>query len=286
MNDVKEICALALEVPAPPPRTSAEALMLARRANRRRDLGLVAASGVAVVVTLAAVAGTALLLPGTHRGGPPVTAPVAVPVRPAAPAVAVPVPPVPSKDAAQANAGRMQHLLLAAVPAGYTGAPEYPEPANMWLVEAARDKYAMLSGVVVSAGGGAGLLQAYLFRDGVAAPSGDLCSAAVTARLAPVIGGAGAPCQVYQIGGVPVRVTTEQDPERGGQVVTAVRLLDGGFLSVVAQQGTVVYQPSSADLPPDAARVPAPGDQKPPLPTQPFPARQVAALAGDPARLG
>jgi len=84
-----------------------------------------------------------------------------------------------------------------------------------------------------------------------------------------------------------VLLRTFLDAQRGGQVVTAVRLLDGGFLAVMAQQGTAAYQPSAADLPPDAVRVPAPGaGYRPPLAVQPFPPQRVAALAADPAMLG
>jgi hypothetical protein len=67
-----------------------------------------------------------------------------------------------------------------------------------------------------------------------------------------------------------------------GDVTAATRFLDGGLLAVSASQGTPVYEPDS-HRPPDAPEHGGTaGDHKPPLPTQPFSAAQLAALAANP----
>ncbi len=56
MNDVKEICELALDAPAPPLRDPAEALAIARRSVRRRERVTVGAAALAVVAAASATA--------------------------------------------------------------------------------------------------------------------------------------------------------------------------------------------------------------------------------------
>ena len=52
MNDVKEICALALATPAPPLRNAPEVLTLARASLRRRRLTLMGTGALALVLAV------------------------------------------------------------------------------------------------------------------------------------------------------------------------------------------------------------------------------------------
>ena len=63
MNDVKEICALALEAPAPPLRPAEQALTMARQATRRRARFALSAGGAMVFV----LAGSVAMLPASTR---------------------------------------------------------------------------------------------------------------------------------------------------------------------------------------------------------------------------
>jgi hypothetical protein len=176
-------------------------------------------------------------------------------------------------------------ILTAAVPPGYTSRPRYDDPTSTWLLEGQPpNQYSTSTDVVTAADGREGLLQAYVVRDYRPFPSGDMCSAVVAARTARMFGGQDAACEAFVINGIPIRVTTEQDPERG-EVKTGFRLLDAGMLAVVSQQGLVSYS-SDADPPPDAAHTPGPGsDHKPPLTTSMLSSRDVAAIAANPAML-
>jgi hypothetical protein len=146
-------------------------------------------------------------------------------------------------------------------------------------------RYGVITSLIISAGGREGLLQAFVSRDDQPALTGDVCSAEVTARFVPFLGGPGAICEAFLIDGVAFRVTTEQDPERG-EVKTAARMLEGGILGVISQQGRTDYSSSDTSLPPDAAHTSGPGaDHLPPLGTPMFSSQQVAAIAANPAML-
>ncbi|MFD0742190.1 hypothetical protein ACFQ1L_10155 [Phytohabitans flavus] len=128
--------------------------------------------------------------------------------------------------------------------------------------------------VTFRAGGGEGQFMAVILYDGKPYPDGaDLC--------APVT----LPCEVITVNGVPIMVTREHDAERG-EVISAVRYLDGGHLFVSSAQGLAPYVPDG-NRPPDAADN-QPGEKeehRPPLAAPPLTAQQVAALAADPAML-
>jgi len=274
VNDVKEICELALDVPAPPLREADAALALARRTNRRRWAGLGAAT---VVATGAVLAAPLLLAPQAN--------PVAVvPAAPTGPVPPAPLPAVPAWQRAQAHGPRVVDVLTAALPPGYTAVPQFPSdsgPAATWLRQPDSGQYGTLTSLVVSAGGGQGLVEAFTVRDDVPAPAGDLCAAADSARFDAFFGAADT-CRTVTVDGVPVRVTTRTDPDIG-PVVIAARMLDGGFLGVEASAGRWTYQADGA-LPPDAKHRPAPGTVPAPprLAAPALTADQAAALAADP----
>ncbi len=94
-----------------------------------------------------------------------------------------------------------------------------------------------MTSIVVSAAGREGLLQAFILRDGLPAPAGDLCSAELASRIDPIFG-AGTACHVVTVGGVPVRVTSRDDPDVGATLI-AVRLLQGGLLGSRVHTGPV-----------------------------------------------
>ena len=283
MNDVKQICELALDVPPPPLREPAEALAIARRSARRRDrLAVVATAAGVVAVASVTAAVVTVDSPTEGRSSAPVAAAERSVAQRAAPTATVP-----SREAAHAHGRQIAQILLDAVPPGFEAAPEYStedgDPTSTWMLESPSNAYVSTTSIVVSDGGREGLLQAFILRDGKPALGGDLCSNEVADRIDPILGSATV-CQVVVVGGVPIRVTSRNDPDIGA-TVTAVRLLQGGLLAVMSAQGRWTFD-SSDELPPDAARSPAAAPATAPDLTSPvFTAEQVAAIAGNPAML-
>ncbi len=280
MNDVKEICELTLDVPKPPLRDPADALAIARRSARRRDRLAVAAAGVAVVAAASAAAVIAPAVTASDADRTP-----APPVAATSPIAAAPA--VPSQEAGHAHGRHIAQILIDAVPAGYTAVPEYSftdgDPTATWLRQSPPESYVSITSIVVSAGGHEGLLQAFILRDGVAAPAGDLCSNALAARIDPIFG-AGTDCRVVMVDGVPIRVTQRIDPDVGAMTI-AVRILQGGLLAVTSSQGRWAFDPNS-ELRPDAAGTPGPVTPAPPrLDRSVVTGPQLAEIAGNPAML-
>jgi hypothetical protein len=277
VNEVKDICDAALDAPAPPLREAATALAIARRSNLRRNTlaGAAAALGVAAVALVAA-APKLLVSPAPSRG---------VEAASSAPTAASPA--VPVWPQAQADGHAAAAALIAAVPAGYTAAAEWDstDPVFVWLYAgdhpspSPTSQYISITNVVVSKAGHEGLLASIMRRDNVPAPTGDLCSAEVTSRVASTLAGATQNCQVIDVNGVSVRVSSGHEPDLG-DVVTAVRFLDGGYLAVQASEGNWDLSSVGRNLPPDAVNaLPAVHDHAPAL-TAPFmTSSQVAALA-------
>jgi hypothetical protein len=284
VNDVKEICELALDAPAPPLRDPAEALAIARRSARRRDRLTVAAAALAVV---AAASATTMIAPGLVVAGAD-RAPTAQVTGAQQMTVAPPAAPdVPIREAAHAHGRQIAQTLIDAVPSGYSAYPEYSspdgDPTATWMREPPSESYVSMTSIVMSAGDREGLLQASIVRDGVAAPGGDLCSTDLADRIDPIFG-AGTDCQVVVVDGVPIRVTSRNDPDVGATLI-AVRFLQGGILGVVSTQGRWTFD-SSSELPPDAVRSPDEAPVvAPELTSLVFTAAELAAIAGNPAML-
>ncbi len=273
MNDVRYLCESTLDVDAPPLRAAEEVLAIAARSAARRDRVVAASVGLAGVTVVAALV-TPALLPG------PVTS-LPAPAAPATSAVVSAAAPVPSASAPATHDRLVYDLLVAALPAGYTGRSRYPfavwsrEPIRLDQAAPAGPLYIQLTAtVVVSDGRGEGQLWAALVSDGNPAPTGDLCA----------LPDVGRDCRVVDVAGVPVRVGVEDDGQ-GGDVLVARRYLQGGYLTVVAQRGVPAYS-AGTDLPPDAVggRQRQPGG-KPALAAAFLSLEQVAALAGNPAML-
>ncbi|MET7398977.1 hypothetical protein ABZS66_36415 [Dactylosporangium sp. NPDC005572] len=282
MNDVKYLCEVSLDAPAPPLRDASTALAIARRDTARR-------SRVRATAGLAGVAALAAVVTPVAFGGPAI---VAGQVPPAASAVPSAAPSAttaetPPAQAAATDDRKVYERLVAALPAGYTARTQYPfatdttrYPIRLDGVPAGGSVLiAMTVSALVSDGTGEGKLWAYLANDGNPAPTGDLCA---PPALQPLDG---EDCVVQTIGGVPVRITTQRD-EDGRPVTVARRYLRGGWFEVIAEQKVQVYN-GDTDLPPDAKATRKP-DSKTPKPAlaAPFLTRdQVAALAADPAML-
>jgi hypothetical protein len=283
VNDVKEICALALEVPPPPLPDAAQVLASARRSAARRT-AVAAVGGSGVALTAVAATAAALLAPapagGLAAARPPQQSTAARPVEvPALP------PAAPDETYTKGYGDRVLALLTAATPAGYTASRPYPdEPTSAWtLHERPGPGYAMLTYALVSAGSGQGELTAFVHADGKPVPTGDPCSAGVIADLRARQGDGAGTCQAVTIGGVPIQVVTTHDAERG-EVVTATRFVRGGVVQVIAAQGTPVYvsgDPHPSDAPKGGSRSVPP--HQPALASQPFTAQALATLAADPA---
>jgi hypothetical protein len=290
VNEVKDICERLLDTPAPPLRDGSEVLSAARRSRHRARLA-VAGSGMAVLAAVAV--GAVLVAPGaagpTGPPGPPGPQ-VAGPSRDVAPPAGAEVdpPPVPQARASASHGRRMDRVLTEAVPAGYAitsetqvdgGTTVYPNDdtrPGRGMIIAAYGK------VRVAAGGGEGQLLAGILADGRPPPTGDLCDPSVAATFREPADR----CQVIEVGGVPVRVTTGNEAERG-EVLVAVRFLRGGFLMVSSWQGVPEYEPET-EFPPDADDIATTGGgtgHRPPLAAPVFTAPQLAELAADPDML-
>ena len=244
MNEVKDICDRMLDMPAPPLRDSGEVLDIARRSARRRARVTAAGSGLAVAATAAAV----VTLSVTGRPAPPPAQ--GPPAGQATTSSAAQHQDVPPARGAAVHDRKMAQVLQGAVPAGYTATPEFPFSTDTTVyppMEHPGDRAQLLAvtSLLVSAGGGTGVLSAYLVTDGVPAPTGDLCSAGIAARFRD----AGDRCETVVVNGVPVRVTTGHSQDRG-EVRVATRFLRGGHLTVSAAQGVTTPGPDT-HLPPE-----------------------------------
>lgn len=287
MNEVKTICELALEDPAPPLRDGATALAIARRATARRNRIRFAGTGV-VAAAVAGVLAAPALAGWQSAPGPNATTGTEAAAAQQAPTTTAPSPPArpPSAHAAPAHGHKLAAGLRGALPAGYTVTKvdglEDDKTVYSRTAPAGPDSQLLsaYAQVRIAAGGGEGQLMAAILYDGEQPPTGDLCSP----ELFESETNAGLPCEVITVNGVPIQVTRQHDPEYG-EVISATRFLDGGVLLVSSWQGIPSYEPDG-DLPPDAARTRRDGDpHRPPLTDPPLSARQVAELAADPAML-
>jgi RNA polymerase sigma factor (sigma-70 family) len=196
---------------------------------------------------------------------------------------AVAPPPVPTWQQSQAHGQRLADLLVAALPPGVVATVEFTSPSGrtaIWMKQPDNGQYVSVTGIAVSTGGGQGQLEAFTLRDDAPAPTGDLCAAASSARFDAFFG-AGDSCRTVTVGGVPVRVSTRTGPDLG-QVVIAVRVLDGGYAGVEESTGRWSYR-DAGTLPPDARYTPIPGGPAPAkLAAPPLTGDRLAALAADP----
>jgi len=304
MNEVQEICIAMLDEPEPPMRAGEEALGVAKRATRRRTAGRLLGAGTGAA-GLAGLVAAALIAPGLHaaatRPGP--SDPQA---DPAAPAQQVPnmvaaaqttLPDLPSADQAAAHGDQIYRILLNAVPAGYQAERGAGDGTSLWLlhlgnphggaapnasgtVDPEAAPYVATADLLLKADGREGGLAASVWGDHRPAPTGDLCSAEVNARMDPIFGAAES-CQVIVVGGLPMRVTTHHDPEEL-EVVNATWFVHNGFVTVTSQQGVPKYQPDTqlpSDAPPVGGRLP---QYLPPLQRPALTPQQVATIAANP----
>ncbi|MGI5175609.1 hypothetical protein ACQEVZ_04660 [Dactylosporangium sp. CA-152071] len=262
MNDVKMLCDLALD-DAPPLREAERVLAVAARAARTRDRVVAATAGLAGVTVAAALVAPALLPSRPTAPAPFVAVPAAQPTASQVASAA----PVPSAQALPTHDRAVYDLLVAALPAGYSGHTQYPfagpsTPAMRLDSPTGSALVVMSAHVVVSDGHGEGYLGAYLAQTSETVPPGGLCA----------LPDAGRDCRVVDVAGVQVVVWLE-DHGDGGDVIVARRYLQGGHFSVTAQRTVPVYPHDTAT------------DRKPALDKAFLTADQVAALAGNPAML-
>lgn len=275
MTDLKEIFERMLAAPPPPRYDSAQVLAAAHRAQRRARLAAAGTFGALAMAVAVAVALPVVLRQDTAPMPPAASASTVT-------TVPAPAPPAPAPAPADltGHGSRLQQTLVDALPAGVTVGPGAP---SAWILDGEKIpeiEAAAVVSVPVAAPAGAGLLSAVVAVDGAPAPAADPCAPRVTARLDWYAKSAIISCEVVTIDAVPVRVTIEQDPTMG-TVLRAVRLLDGGFVSV--QQ---TARPSEPQWQPDLVRPWRERDSRhwlaePSLLTT----QQLAALAADPALL-
>lgn len=287
MNEVRTICELALNDPAPPLRDGVAALAIARRSTARRNRLRVAGSGVVAVAVAGVLATPAVAgwqaAPAPNTG--PATETTAAQLAPATTPPPTPARP-PSAHAAPVHGRAMTVVLKGAVPPGYTvtdvrgGSDDKTVYSRKTRLKPGSQLLSAVAQVEIGAGGGEGQLMAVVLYDGKPYPKGDLCSP----QLAGSKADAALPCEVVTVNGVQIKVTRSHDAEYG-EVISAVRYLDGGELMVSSWQGLPRYEPDG-NVPPDAVNRKPEGDQhRPPLADPPLSAQQVAELAADPAML-
>lgn len=249
MNEVEDLCNRILNRPPPPMRDSAQVLAIAQRAARRParvtiTAGSLAAAALAAVTALVWSPQTASVHPA-----PAATSTATVDPGP---------PPVPPRDKARRTGERIAQLLTAALPTGYTGQSAVgADGTYTWEMPAGR--YFVQTKLLVSNGYSGGTLLSSVVRDGTAAPSGDLCTPAVAARVDG--DEQGATCEVVTIDRVRVRVTTTKAREK-----TATRFLADGYLTISWKPDAWMVLQTPASRPPTA-------------PPSPFTAQQLAGLA-------
>jgi hypothetical protein len=288
-NDVDRVWAAMLDDPAPPLPTAEQALRAARTGRRRRAAWAVAGAGLASAIVIAAVA-TAIGLAGGSTATTPTArdSDVAAPIGPGQAALAPPA--APTREQAHEHGDEIGAILVAAVPSGYTGLLQRLStdgPAATWQVENA-SRYASSVYVIVTTGQADGLLKSSI-HGGYDPVGDDICSPAATAFLAQMYSTAYATCDVVTVNGVQVRLSSTYDNERG-QVNRATRLLDGGLLTIEAEQGIPVHHADDG-APPDASADPPAGGEHsilggwPALPAAPLSTARLAAIAANPGLL-
>lgn len=235
MNDVRELCELALDTPAPPMPEVATVIRAAKRQNRY------AAS--ASVAALVAVIGIVFTVAGSHHR-PTATVPQ--------PAAAVDLPPVPAVDAAHAHSLEIARILVAAVPAGIDANVVHMSadgtPASTWRFELGSN-YVSTTLVAITLGTNEGNLAATIEAYDKESLGSDLCSVQASALLARMVGAPQSNCSVVTIGGVQVRISS-------GDGIAAVRPLQGGFLAVRADEGLPFTPQRLAELAADPRMLP------------------------------
>jgi hypothetical protein len=287
-NDVDRVWAAMLEAPAPPLPTAEETLRHARTSRRRRAAWAVGGSGLASALVVAAVAAGAALFGPQAAGGLAVVEPdVAAPIGPAEPPA--PPPAAPTREEAHGHGDEIAAILLAAVPPGHTGLLQRlssgGQVAATWQLENG-PQYSSSVHVIVTNGQADGMLRSSIFG-GIDPLGDDICAPAVTAYLTRMYSSTyPATCDVVTINGVQIRLSSTHDAEHG-DINRATRLLNGGILTVEAEQGIPVHQ-ADDDPPPDASADP-PVDREhsilggwPALPAVPLTTAQLAAIAADP----
>ncbi|GAB1640805.1 hypothetical protein [Krasilnikovia sp. MM14-A1259] len=269
MSDIKQMCDRLVEG-APPLRGGDAVLANARRSARRSRRTAVAAAGLLTATALAAggmYAGTGAK-PAVEQGG------TGLAPAPATNAALAPAGLPPARAAAD-HGEAMQRLLVTAVPAGTNAKPvEIKYDASLdphsVLPDAAHPAPAKgIMGIagstlLVQDGGREGALSAEILIGGTRVPG---CKA--DARTT---------CTVREVRGVRIEIATWTD--KAGAHIVASRLLQGGALVVMADQG------HSSDE--HTAPLDAPGKargSKPSLTTMPFTVEEIAELAAKPDML-
>jgi hypothetical protein len=290
-EDVDRVWAAMLEAPAPPLPTAEETLHHARTSRRRRAAWAVGGSGLASALVLAAVAAGPALFGPQAAGGPADRDPaVAGPVAPGEVPLA-PLAAAPTWERAHDHGDEIGAILMAAVPSGYTGLLQRLStngPAATFQVEHG-PRYSSSVYVIVTNGQADGLLRSSIF--GGEDPLGDdICSPAVTAYLKQMYSDAyPSTCDTVTINGVHIRLSSTHDTEHG-DINRASRLLDGGILTIEAEQGIPVHQADDSPPPDASADPPASGEHTilggwPALPAVPLTTAQLAAIAANPGLL-
>lgn len=289
MSEIKDVCTAMLDEPEPPMADGDAALAAVRGATRRRAARRLVGGGAG----MAGLAAAALIVPGLIAGPTGVGA-SARPEDSTASAGRIPdmvaaaqttLPDLPTATETQGHHDEIYRILLAAVPAGY----QAKQRSSDWYIDRddevgqldpERASYSSMATLRLGKDGREGKLAAHVWGDGRPAPTGDLCSAEVDARMDPIFGAAGS-CEEITVGGLPMRVTTHDDPEEL-RVIHATWFVRNGFVSVSSQQGIARYVPDRerpADAPKKGGGLP---EYHPPLERPLFTPRQVADIAGNP----
>jgi hypothetical protein len=290
-EDVDRVWAAMLESPAPPLPTAEDTLRHARTSRRRRAAWAVGGSGLASALVVAAVAAGAALFGPQAAGGPAERDPaVAVPVAPGEVPLAPP-PAAPTWERAHDHGDEIGAILVAAVPSGYTGLLQRLStngPAATFQVEHG-PRYSSSVYVIVTNGRADGLIRSSIY--GGEDPLGDdICSPAATAYLRHMYSEAyPSTCETVTINGVQIRLSSTHDAEHG-DINRATRLLDGGILTVEAEQGLPVHRVDDG-LPPDVLTRPGTDGEHtilggwPALPAVPLTTAELAAIVANPGLL-
>jgi hypothetical protein len=253
MNDVRELCELALDMPAPPMPSAAEALSVAQRSARLRTTAIAGAAIASVAAVIAAAAVFAGPAEQPRRTMPAASATW------------------PHLAADRPYEATVSNVLISAVPAGFTAraAPGNTDYIGTWQFIPRSDEEST-SEVMVSAGSRKGVLEEATMLYETPVPTGDLCHldgkqlVRMRVDIPPW-----SRCEILVVGGVSIQVTTTYDYLLG-TVLVATRFINGGIIEVTAQQGI----PAAWDKP-----------AIPTLRTLPFTAADLAAIAANPVLL-
>jgi hypothetical protein len=290
-NDLKNLFSGALADRPPLPSTD-EMLAHARTAERRRTAYL--AVGGSAAVAVAAVAAVAIAVPNLPgSGGESVGAPPPPPSASASPSGPAPGPAPsapPGKAGVPMSHGRnlvngmtaqLDPRFTATSLINYDDAPTTFDPArndgtDPFLVNAA-------AVVRITAGGKEGTMTAYVARDKLPDPAGDLCAPDVATR----VGFPAETCQVLSASGKQIRVTTATYAG-SGRSTSATLFLGDGWMTVTAHLGSVIPADFTDPLPPDgdpramAENFPADATRNPPLADLPLTPQQLADTCAAP----